>query len=113
MRKGLLEQLHDTRSSDSLSDEGIQEAEFESVGSGEPGERAQAPENPELAIRIVEAESVLKRSRSLLETVHAEDKEEMIDLHEQIDEAIDESNIDSLSQGIDSLKELLFFVEGK
>jgi molecular chaperone DnaK len=108
-----LEQLHDTRSSDSLSDEGIQEAEFESVGSGEPGERAQAPENPELAIRIVEAESVLKRSRSLLETVHAEDKEEMIDLHEQIDEAIDESNIDSLSQGIDSLKELLFFVEGK
>jgi len=102
-----LEQLHGTRSSVSLSDSDIREAEFEVP---EPGA---APENPELSIRIVEAESLLKRSRSLLETVHAEDKEEMIDLHDQIDEAIGKSNIESLSQGLDSLKELLFFVEGK
>jgi molecular chaperone DnaK len=105
--KQRLEELHGTRSSVSLADSEIQEVEFE------PEEPIARPEDPDLAIRAVEAESLLKRSRSLLETVHAEDKEEMIDLHDQIDEAIKESNIESLSHGIDSLKEVLFFIEGK
>jgi len=105
--KERLERLHETRSSADASDSNIVEAQFEE------SENAAPQQNPELSIRIVEAESLLKRSRSLLDTVHNEDKEEIVDIHEKINEAIEGSNIESLSSGIDSLKELLFFIEGK
>ena len=53
-----------------------------------------------------------KRSRRLLDQVHAEDQEEAIALHEAIEAAVAGHDQKSLAEAVRSLKELLFFVEG-
>ena len=60
-----------------------------------------------------EAQSLVKRSRRLLEGMHADDREEAIDLHEKIEAAIEARDSAALNKASESLKELLFFVEGK
>ena len=60
-----------------------------------------------------DAKALLKRSRELLDSMHAEDQEEAIDLHEAIETAISGGDIDEISEAYNALKELLFFVEGK
>lgn len=60
-----------------------------------------------------EATNLIERSRKLLPKMHAEDREEAIDLHEQIEQAIAEGDIKALGQASGLLKELLFFMEGK
>jgi molecular chaperone DnaK (HSP70) len=62
---------------------------------------------------VEEARNLLLRSRKHLNDVHEEDKEEMIDLHEQIEQAIERGDADALSAATEELKELLFFLEGK
>lgn len=62
---------------------------------------------------IEEAESLMNRSRSLLDQMHPEDKEEAIDLHEMIKVSIEKQDRESLLESIKELKELLFFIEGK
>ena len=59
------------------------------------------------------AEKLLERSRSLLAGMHEDDKEEAIDLHEQIEAALDAKDSDRLEETCLELNELLFFVEGK
>ncbi len=58
------------------------------------------------------AKVLIARSRELIHKVHEDDKEEIINLHENINQAItnvDESELDEL---LSELEELLFFVEG-
>ena len=59
-----------------------------------------------------EVEDLLGRSRRLLDSMHSEDREEAIDLHERIEAAIESRDDGALRQAGDALKELLFFVEG-
>ena len=60
-----------------------------------------------------EVEDLLGRSRRLLDSMHSEDREEAIDLHERIEAAIESRDDEALRQAGDALKELLFFVEGQ
>jgi len=62
---------------------------------------------------FTEAMQLINRSRTLLDHIHEEDKEEMIELHERIHEAIEAANTEQVSKGVEDLKELLFFIEGK
>jgi hypothetical protein len=56
---------------------------------------------------------LIERSRLLLDTIHEEDREEAIDLNEAIEAAIDNRDAAALSQAVDHLREMLFFVEGR
>jgi molecular chaperone DnaK (HSP70) len=60
-----------------------------------------------------EIESLLERSHRLLAKMHAEDREEAIDLHEKIDMAKASGDRAALQEATGALKELLFFVEGQ
>jgi len=73
----------------------------------------QTTEDPELEAVIAAAHRLVDRSRRLLADIHDEDKEEIIDLHERIQEAIDTSDRQALSGSVHTLQELLFFIEGK
>ncbi len=60
-----------------------------------------------------EAGDLVARSRNLLQKMHAEDREEAIDLHEKIEIAIADGDGAVLAVASQALRELLFFVEGK
>jgi molecular chaperone DnaK (HSP70) len=60
-----------------------------------------------------EGHGIIERSRRLLDQVHAEDREEVIDLNQAIEAAIKARDADKLQKAIHELRELLFFVEGK
>ena len=60
-----------------------------------------------------EAESLVARSRKLLEQMHEEDREEAIDLHERIGAAIESGDAATLAEASRALSELLFFMEGQ
>jgi molecular chaperone DnaK (HSP70) len=60
-----------------------------------------------------EAETLMARSRGLLERMHEEDREEAIDLHERIEEAIEAGDAAALVEASRALTELLFFMEGQ
>lgn len=55
----------------------------------------------------------MERSRKLLDRMHAEDREEAIDLHEKIGTAIENGDASALAEASRALRELLFFMEGK
>ncbi|SPE26122.1 Heat shock protein 70 [Candidatus Sulfopaludibacter sp. SbA6] len=59
------------------------------------------------------AQDLMDRSRGLLGKMHADDREEAIDLHEKIEAAIAAGDSAALEQASKALKELLFFVEGQ
>ncbi len=59
-----------------------------------------------------EAVELIQRSRRLLETMHAEDKEEAVLLTASIEAAVSNRDSHALVDAVQSLKELLFFVEG-
>ncbi|NLT69316.1 MAG: Hsp70 family protein, partial [Verrucomicrobiaceae bacterium] len=63
--------------------------------------------------RIAQARELVERSRGLLGDVHDEDREEIIDLHEEITQAMREGDMDGMTEAVDRLRELLFFIEGK
>jgi molecular chaperone DnaK (HSP70) len=73
----------------------------------------EAPPDPQADAAVVAAHSLIERSRRLLADIHDEDKEEIIDLHEKIQEAIESFDHQALSTNVKSLQELLFFIEGK
>ncbi|HME05501.1 MAG TPA: Hsp70 family protein [Bryobacteraceae bacterium] len=72
----------------------------------------EAPSHPTLPGED-EATDLVERSRKLLEKMHAEDREEAIDLHEKIGTAIETGNPAALAEASRALRELLFFMEGK
>ena len=59
-----------------------------------------------------EANDLVERSRQLLNSMHPEDKEEAIELHERIQGAISSNDPEALKKATAALRELLFFVEG-
>jgi molecular chaperone DnaK (HSP70) len=60
-----------------------------------------------------EAEDLVERSRKVLPKMHADDREEAIDLHEKIGVAIEAGDEAALAEASRALRELLFFMEGK
>jgi molecular chaperone DnaK (HSP70) len=80
-------------------------------GSGESERTATAvPRIPDEVER--EANDLVERSRRLLDTMHPEDKEEAIGLHERINAAISSNDPEALKEAVTALRELIFFVEG-
>jgi molecular chaperone DnaK (HSP70) len=84
-----------------------------------PEDRAEEVESPGAAADRTalpgeaEAESLMARSRKLLERMHEEDREDAIDLHERIEEAIESGDAATLAAASRELTELLFFMEGQ
>ncbi|MBW2111908.1 MAG: Hsp70 family protein [Deltaproteobacteria bacterium] len=70
-------------------------------------------EDDEWTVMRGHAQALLDRSRGLLDSMHHEDREEAIDLHDQIESALASKDAEGLAEACDELKELLFFVEGK
>ena len=68
-------------------------------------------ENRDRRVQISEARALLERSRRLLEQMNAEDREEAIALHEQIEDALRASHWERLRQVTAELANLLFYVE--
>jgi molecular chaperone DnaK (HSP70) len=68
--------------------------------------------NSSLSRAHQDAKALLERSRRLLDSMHAEDQEEAIDLHERIESAIAVRDVKELTGACEELKELLFFVGG-
>jgi molecular chaperone DnaK len=60
-----------------------------------------------------EALDLMERSRKLLERMHAEDREEAINIHEKIGAAMESGDAAALAQASRGLREMLFFMEGK
>jgi molecular chaperone DnaK (HSP70) len=60
-----------------------------------------------------EATALVERSRNVLPKMHAEDREEAIDLHEKIGLALDAHDEAALADAMQALREMLFFMEGK
>jgi hypothetical protein len=81
----------------------------EGVYVGQPAVGADAPGGSAYG----DARELLDRSRKLLADVHDEDREEMIDLHEQIYQAMSRNDAQAVAAAVGTLRELLFFVEGK
>jgi molecular chaperone DnaK len=112
--KKRIQELFESRagfSPEVFDDEGAEEDE---TGNGEELEpvtfeakaREALPGEPE-ALDLVE------RSRKVLEKMHAEDREEAIDLHERIGAAIELGDAEALAEPARLLRELLFFMEGR
>jgi len=60
-----------------------------------------------------EAEDLVERCRKVLDRMHADDREEAIDLHEKIGAAIESGDEAALAEASRALRELLFFMEGR
>jgi len=71
-------------------------------------ERSPAPADGDL-----DARRLLERSRRVLDQMHAEDREEAIELHERIEAAIGAGSASQLQDASRALEELLFFIEGQ
>ncbi len=92
------------------NEDALPEEEEDETGAADADEDATAPER---AGAIEEARRLLARSRSLLDRMHDEDKEEAIELNEAIESAMTKPDTEALSKALHDLKELLFFVEGR
>jgi molecular chaperone DnaK len=60
-----------------------------------------------------EGRQLIERSRSMLDRIHEEDREEAIDLNRAIEEAIERHDGTALTQAVHDLREMLFFIEGR
>ena len=60
-----------------------------------------------------QAVKLMKRSQTLLAGMHDEDREEAIELHVSMEEAIRNGDFKALAEAAEKLKELLFFIEGR
>ena len=84
----------------------------------EPREALQVPEenstgSGDWSVASHEGLQLVARSRRLLEQMHDEDREEVIDLNAQIESAVKAGDGRALKQAMHDLNELLFFVEGR
>ena len=82
------------------ADEAVVEGEFTDTGDGR-----------DHRVRISEARALLERSRRLLDKMTAEDREEAIALHEQLEAAMGAQDWDHLREASTDLADLLFYVE--
>jgi molecular chaperone DnaK len=63
--------------------------------------------------QVERATKLIVKSRSLLDRMHPDDREEAVDLHEQIEESIRGRKADELGAFVSDLEEIVFFIEGK
>jgi len=73
---------------------------------------AGAADLPQALEIVKEASDLVEQSQRLLGTLHEEDRQEAIDLHEKINAAIRSNDAGALKKATGDLRELLFFVEG-
>jgi len=108
-----IQELYETRG-EMVDDswETTEDLEEDVVDAGAQAIAAPEPE-PARAAGDAELATLLERSRRLLGAMHAEDREEAIDLHEKIDVALASGDAAALKEATGALKELLFFVEGQ
>jgi len=71
------------------------------------------PADGALLRAAVEAGQVVERSKRLAEKMHGDDLEEAVNLHEMINDAVSARDGVALEKAVSSLRELLFFVEGR
>ena len=60
-----------------------------------------------------EVPDLIARSRALFPRMHADDREDAINLNEAMESAIAQGDPIALTEAIRAVKELLFFMEGK
>ena len=93
--------------------EGLEgEVQEENTGGNGPSHAA-VPTNDVWGEAVREASQVVERSRRLLEQVHEDDRDEVIDLQQKIDTAIAAKDERSVKNATRQLSDLLFFAEGK
>ena len=73
---------------------------------------AGAADLPQALEIVKEASDLVEQSQRVMGTLHEEDREEAIDLHEKINAAIRSNDAGALKKATGDLRELLFFVEG-
>jgi len=78
-----------------------------------PAPLERSAENDDWSVVADEGKQLIERSRRSLGRLHEEDREEAIDLHAQIESAIDANDAIALKQAAHELRELLFFAEGR
>ncbi len=83
-------------------DEMTFEGEAVSVGDGREGEHRD----------IVQARAVVEKAERMLDDASAEDREEMVDLIEAINDALSEGDMPGLETPLEELSEILFYLEG-
>jgi molecular chaperone DnaK (HSP70) len=98
----------DPRLADSM--EAQEDAEIE-VGGG--GAAPLLLEAHSKADGVGEGRRLLERSRQLIEQMHEEDREEAINLNQQIESAMADGDELALAESTEQLRELLFFVAGR
>lgn len=98
---------------DALDEDELDEDELDEDEALLPEATAVASEtvDREHRVQISEARALLERSRRLLETMTAEDREDAIALHEQIEEALQSAAWQPLATAMAELADLLFYVE--
>jgi molecular chaperone DnaK (HSP70) len=62
---------------------------------------------------VVAANKLVARSRGLIGSMHPDDQEEAVELHERIETAIHEKQSAQLEEAVAELKEIVFFIAGK
>jgi len=82
-----------------------EEAEFMT-----PSERP--AQTKEVREKIVQGRALVEKAEKMLPQIPEEDKEEVINLIEEIRDSIQESDYDTLSTCIEDLSEILFYLEG-
>jgi molecular chaperone DnaK (HSP70) len=106
------EQAEESSSGTARDDSALEGAEITSEeGTGESEEKVISVSPTPLEAER-EANDLVERSRQLLDSMHPEDKEEAIELHERIQAAISSNDPEALKKATAALRELLFFVEG-
>ena len=99
-RRRTAELFGDEDEDDLDADDAVVEGEFTEAGDGR-----------DHRVRISEARALLERSRRLLDKMTAEDREEAIALHEQLEAAMGAQDWDQLREASTDLADLLFYVE--
>jgi len=103
-----------TEESSETADEEV-DLESKAVTREEPSDESEGSSTAAARIPVEaerEANDLVEHSRRLLDTMHAEDKEEAIGLHERIEAAISSKDPEALKEASTALRELIFFVEG-
>ncbi len=93
--------------------QGQTEATFDANTEAAARKISEAAAAKPVGAKIGEAQALIDRANESLENMHDDDKEEAIDLCEQLNDAIANNDAKSLASAMEELKELLFYVEGR
>ena len=115
-----LETLYATRQDDEEldgefdEDMGPLQAVAETEAEGAPVPVAVSSSNSEgWGAAEADARQMIERSRKLLNQIHEDDREEVIDLNQALESAIEVQDSAALEKALHDMRELLFFIEGR